>query len=240
MAGPSDDGTMTEGGGRTRMRRTPRTTPRGDPSGPDGAGGSRPGTGRRRRTASGAACGPLLLPSVVALLLSLLLPAARAGLSFGGVTSTNECYDALVSARDPTLGRLDRDAYVTFVNELSGDAFTAFRYDEEGGWGMYPATEFGQLPPAVRGEFYRHACGGAFVICDSAYLYADGADTGRDPSPDAQQEVYLYQVCLGVEGAIEEARPEPAVPATTGRPSAEPTARPTAAATERPTASPVA
>ena len=180
----------------------------------------------------------LLLP-YAALFLSALLslvPGALAGLSFGGVTSTNACYDALVSARSASDGnRLDRDAYVSFVNELSDGAFTSFQYNElEGGWGMYPATEFNQLPPLLRNAFYRHACGGAFIICDAAYLYADGADTGRDPAPDAQQEVYLFQVCLGVESAIDEAMPPPTAPATK-KPSAEPTASPT---TGRPTASP--
>mmetsp|Transcript_20820 Transcript_20820/g.48887 ORF Transcript_20820/g.48887 Transcript_20820/m.48887 type:complete len:385 (-) Transcript_20820:116-1270(-) len=154
------------------------------------------------------------------------------GAAFGGVTSSNACHDALVSARDPSDGRVDRDAYVRIVNELSGDAFASFRYSEEGGgWGMYPATEFNHLPPLLRNEFYTQACGGPFIICD-AFLYAGGADAGSDPSRDAQQEAYLSRLCLGVERAIDEAMQEPAV---TGRPTAEPTASPT---TEQPTASP--
>ncbi|EJK43653.1 hypothetical protein THAOC_37882 [Thalassiosira oceanica] len=134
------------------------------------------------------------------------------GAAFGGVTSSNACRDALVSCRDPSDGRLDRDAYVRFVNELSGDAFTSFQYDESGG-----ST--------------RKRGGGPFIICD-AFLYAGGADAGSDPSRDAQQEAYLSRLCLGVERAIDEAMQEPAV---TGRPTAEPTASPT---TEQPTASP--
>lgn len=156
------------------------------------------------------------------------------GATFGGVTSSNACRDALVSARDPSDGRLGRDAYVRFVNELSGDAFESFQYSEEGGgWGMHPATKFNHLPPLLRNEFYTQACGGAFIICDAS-LYAGGGDAGSDPSSDARQEAYLSRLCLGVERAIDEAMPEPAVPVS-GRPSAEPTASPT---TEQPTASP--
>ena len=152
----------------------------------------------------------------------------------GGITSSNACHDALVSARDPSDGRLDRDAYVRFVNELSGGAFASFQYsDEEGAWGMYPAAEFSQLPPPLRNEFYTNACGGPFIICD-APLNAGGADAGSDPSPGAQQEAYLSRLCLGVERAIDGAMPKPTGPGT-GGPSAEPTASPT---TVQPTASP--
>ena len=132
------------------------------------------------------------------------LTAVEAGLSIGGVTSTDSCYSALQSNKRPDENVVDRAEYVSFINDLSDDAFTAFQYNEElDKWGYFPVTEFDQLPANVRGEFYRQACGGPLIICDNAFLYTDGTQSGEGPSP--QQEVYLYQVCTGVEEAIDDA-----------------------------------
>ena len=114
---------------------------------------------------------------------------------------------------------IDRQGYVGFINDMSDNAFTAFQYDEQSDeWGYFPVKEFDQLPADIRGEFYTHACGGPFVICENAFLYTDGTAEGEVPGP--QQEVYLYQVCIGVEAAIEDAMPEEA---TTPPPTPGPT-----------------
>ncbi|KAL7538885.1 hypothetical protein ACHAWF_006238 [Thalassiosira exigua] len=162
----------------------------------------------------------------LALLLALAssLPSARANIIFGGVTSTDACYDALRNSRLPGEERIDKEGFVDVVNELSGDAFTAFQKGPSGDWGNYPVTSFDQLPSELRGEFYRHACGGPLVICESAYLYTDGVDARAQAS--AQQEVYLFQVCVGVEDAIEEAKPKPATTKPTDAPTKAPTPSP--------------
>jgi len=114
------------------------------------------------------------------LAMSLLMPSARAGLSIGGVTSTNKCYDAMQNAKRPGEEVIDRDGYVVLIDGLSDGAFTAFGQDDSGEWGMFPVTDFNDLPKAVRDEFYNHACGGPNVICDNAFLYADGSGVHYD------------------------------------------------------------
>ncbi|KAL7550755.1 hypothetical protein ACHAWF_013981 [Thalassiosira exigua] len=128
------------------------------------------------------------------------LPPAWANIILGDVTSTAACYDALRSSRLPGEERVDKEGYVNFVNELSDSALAAFQEGPSGEWGYFPVTSFDRLPPAMRGEFYRHACGGPHVICENAYLYTEGIDA----EASAQQEVYLFRVCVGVENAIEE------------------------------------
>lgn len=155
----------------------------------------------------------------------------QAGLSIGKPIVVNSCYNALQSAQRPDSNVVDKDGYARFINELSGNAFEALQKDEESGtWGYYPVTTFDQLPASIRGEFYLHACGGEFVICENAYLYTDGTGGVR---ADDQQVVYLFQVCLGVEEAIEAAMPK--------NPTPEPTPSPTtgAVATPVPTRQPV-
>jgi hypothetical protein len=61
------------------------------------------------------------------------------------------------------------------------------------------------LPTALKEEFYTHACGGPYVICANAYLYTNGMNGNGSTVLDPQQVVYLFEVCKGVEEAIEEA-----------------------------------
>jgi hypothetical protein len=125
-----------------------------------------------------------------------------AGISFGGVTSTDACYDSLQRAEmSDGSGRVDRDGYVSFVNELSGYAFESFGYDEASGtWGMHPVAAFEDLPSTIRGEFYVAACGGPFVVCEEAYLYTSGTKDDANP----QDVIYLFELCSGVQDAIDE------------------------------------
>lgn len=99
----------------------------------------------------------------VSLLLTLFLHrapirAVDADLSIGSVISTDSRYTALQSYKykRPDADVVDRDGYVSFINDLSNDAFTAFQYNEElVEWGYFPVSEFNQLPNSVQGEFYK-------------------------------------------------------------------------------------
>jgi len=158
---------------------------------------------RRRRNST-----PLPPSIITTLLLSIsIIQQTNAGLSIGGVTSTDSCYTALQNAQtiSPTTNEpvVDQDGYVQFINELSNNAFTSFQYNSNTDeWGQFPVTNFNDLPSSIREEFYTHACGGAYTICAEAYLYTEGTGDG-DSTPSPQQEVYLYQVCTGVEDAID-------------------------------------
>ena len=159
---------------------------------------------QRRRNST-----PLPTPLITTLLLSIsIIQQTNAGLSIGGVTSTDSCYAALQNAQtiSPTTNEpvVDQDGYVQFINELSNNAFTSFQYNSNTDeWGQFPVTNFNDLPSSVREEFYTHACGGAYTICAEAYLYTEGTDGDSDMTPSPQQEVYLYQVCTGVEDVID-------------------------------------
>ena len=163
---------------------------------------------RRRRRKSSATndnyCNASFI--IITLLLStLLIQQTNAGLSIGGVTSTDSCYTALQNAQlSPSDARVDQVGYVQFINELSSNQFTAFQYNEElDEWGSFPITTFDQLPKSIKEEFWTHSCGGPTTICENAYLYTDGTDSQNDvPSP--QQEIYLFQVCKGVEDVIDD------------------------------------
>lgn len=107
------------------------------------------------------------------------------------------------------------------------------------------------MPTAIKNEFYTHACGGPFVICQAAFLYTDG--TGGNPNLDnPQQEVYLFQICQGIEEAIMVAEsvntpptaptpsvPTPAVPAVTNKPTSPPPPTYTPTNDPPPTSNPV-
>ncbi|KAL7436999.1 hypothetical protein ACHAXH_003039, partial [Discostella pseudostelligera] len=145
------------------------------------------------------------LPTLVLLLLTLLHP-TNAGIFYGGATSSEGCYGALQSSTKPNENTVDKDGYVTFINTLSDNAFTSLQYNEgTGEWGQYPVTKFEELPTALKEEFYTHACGGPYVICANAYLYTNGMNGNGSTVLDPQQVVYLFEVCKGVEEAIEEA-----------------------------------
>jgi len=116
--------------------------------------------------------------------------------------------------------KISRSQYVSFVQELANNQFQSFGYDADTNtYGNVPTKDFNTLPEAVRQEFNKFACGGANFICDEAYLYTDGT-APDDPVPAPQQEVYLYQVCEGVESAIEETLPKTEKP--TGSPTSAP------------------
>ena len=150
-----------------------------------------------------------------------LLGRANAGISFGGVTSTDACYSALESAAIPGENKVDKNGYVSFVNELSSDAFTSFRYNEKTDeWGMFPVVEFEELPSSIKGVFYKIACGGEYTICEEAYLYTDGIQDDTNP----QDVVYLFELCNGVEDAIAEEKGDDNVATTTNGPTQTPTA----------------
>ena len=159
---------------------------------------------QRRRNST-----PLPTSLITTLLLSIsIIQQTNAGLSIGGVTSTDSCYAALQNAQttSPTTNEpvVDQDGYVQFINELSNNAFTSFQYNSNTDeWGQFPVTNFNDLPSSIREEFYTHACGGAYTICAEAYLYTEGTDGDGNTTPSPQQEVYLYQVCTGVEDVID-------------------------------------
>lgn len=147
------------------------------------------------------------IPTLVLLLLTTLLHPTNAGIFYGGATSSEGCYGALQSSTKPNENTVDKDGYVTFINTLSENAFTSLQYnDETGEWGQFPVTKFEELPTALKEEFYTHACGGPYVICANAYLYTNGMNGNGSTVLDPQQVVYLFEVCKGVEEAIEEAK----------------------------------
>ena len=143
----------------------------------------------------------LSFSSVQCMIAMALSRLADAGISFGNMTSTDDCYAALQNAEMPDGSeRVDKDGYVAFVNELSDGAFTQFRYDEDtNDWGEFPVVEFEHLPSSIVGAFYAVACGGAFVACKEAYLYTGGT---RDDA-NSQHVAYLFGLCTTVEDAIE-------------------------------------
>lgn len=147
-----------------------------------------------------------------------LLPTTNAGLTIGGASSTDKCYDALQeSAGDDNL--VDKEEYTTFVNIMSDYAFTYPQYNEESGaWENLPVSEFSQLPIGLQMNFNKLACGGPFISCSEAYLYTDGSGNGE--SPNDQEIVYLYDVCSGTEEATDVALAEQNA---TGAPTAKPT-----------------
>eukprot|EP00581_Thalassiosira_minuscula_P011605 CAMPEP_0183715174 /NCGR_PEP_ID=MMETSP0737-20130205/9512_1 /TAXON_ID=385413 /ORGANISM="Thalassiosira miniscula, Strain CCMP1093" /LENGTH=1373 /DNA_ID=CAMNT_0025944259 /DNA_START=219 /DNA_END=4340 /DNA_ORIENTATION=+ len=165
----------------------------------------------------------------ITILLLLQPTSISAGLTVGGVTSTAKCYTALQNARESlTSNRVTKEGYVNFISELSNGAFTALMQNPENPaeWGMFPVTQFEQLPTLVKQEFYTHACGGPYIICTEAYLYTDGSGNGENPNP--QQTVYLFEVCLGIEEAIDESTPKPApTPPVTPSPTTPDTPGPT-------------
>jgi len=119
---------------------------------------------------------------------------------------------------------VDKDGYVAFINELSNNAFTSLQYNAElNEWGQFPVKNFNDFPSVIKKEFYTHACGGPFVICENAFLYTDGTGSDGASSLNPQQEVYLFQVCKGIEEAIKESKPVATSPPTTPMVTAKPT-----------------
>jgi len=169
------------------------------------------------------------------LLLFLSPQTIHAGLSIGGVTNTDSCYAALQSAKETLAAKnkevITKEGYVAFINDLSDNAFTAFGENPnvEGDWGYFPVSQFEQFPGPIKDQFYIHACGGAFVTCDEAYLYTAG--TGEGEAANAQQTIYLFQVCVGVEKAIKKARPKVTPPPTSSPVTSPPTTSPSTAPT---------
>ena len=156
---------------------------------------------------------PFLL--VILILLNSLTPTHQQGIIFGGVLNLDRCYNAMqISQTDQ---KISRSQYVTFIQELANNQFQSFRYDADTDtYGNFPTTDFNSFPEQIRQEFNKYACGGENFICDEAYLYTTGT-APDDPLPDPQQEVYLYQVCEGVESAIEDTLPKTEKP--TGSPT---------------------
>lgn len=155
---------------------------------------------------------------VILILLNSITPTQQqGGITFGGVLNLDRCYNAMQNSQ--TDQKISRSQYVTFIQELANNQFQSFRYDADTDtYGNFPTTDFNSFPEQIRQEFNKFACGGVNFICDEAYLYTDGT-APDDPLPDPQQEVYLYQVCEGVESAIEETLPKtekPTVSPTTG------------------------
>lgn len=171
------------------------------------------------------------LSSLSALILLLTsVEQTNAGVFFGGSTASSDgCYGALQSSTRPDENVVDKDGYVLFINKLSNNTFTSFQYNEQTGeWGQYPVTTFNELPVTIKEQFYTHACGGPYVICENAYLYTDGMNGVGSTVLDPQQVVYLFEVCKGVEEAIEEASisatsiaptPSSPLPASTAMPT---------------------
>lgn len=184
-----------------------------------------------------ASSSPSRLSLSTLVLLLTLIQRTDAGVFYGGATSSDGCYGALQSSTRPDENVIDKDGYVLFINKLSNNAFTSFQYNEKDGeWGKYPVTAFNELPTAIKEEFYTHACGGPYVICENAFLYTDGMNGNGSTVIDPQQVVYLFEVCKGVEEAIEEATisatsiaPTPSsLPASTSMPTTIGSSSPTA------------
>ena len=147
---------------------------------------------------------------LILLLLDYITLSKQQGITFGGVLNLDRCYNAMQNSQIDN--RISRSQYVTFIQELANNQFQSFRYDSETNtYGNFPTTDFNSFPEQIRQEFNKFACGGINFICDEAYLYTDGTAPG-DPVPDPQQEVYLYQVCEGVESTIEDTVPRTLTP----------------------------
>lgn len=169
---------------------------------------------------------------VILLLLNSLTLAQQQGFTIGNVLNLDRCYAAMQDSQINNL--ISRFQYVGFVQILANNQFQSFQYDEPtNSWGNFPTKDFNSLPEQIRAEFNSFACGGANFFCDDAYLYTNGTAPG-DPVPDPQQEVYLYQVCEGVESAIDETLPKTMKP--TGSPT---TAVVAGVVTSSPTSSPI-
>lgn len=153
----------------------------------------------------------------------------RSGITYGSVINLDRCYSAMQNAQIDN--KISRTQYVPFIQELANNQFKSFQYNvETDKWGMFPVTEFNSFPEGIRQEFNLHACGGKDFVCPEAYLYTDGT-APNDPVPEEQQEVYLYQVCTGVEDAIEASLPK------TEKPTSSPTTT-TTIVSSSPTGSP--
>jgi hypothetical protein len=153
---------------------------------------------------------------------SLTLTQQTGGITFGNIMNLDTCYEAMQTSQ--TDNKISRTQFVPFIQELTNTTFNitfaSFQYDTETNtWGMFPVTDFNSLPSAIRQEFNTLACGGPNTYCTEAYLYTNGSAPG-DLIPEPQQEVYLYQVCKGVESAIEDSLPK--TPAS-GSPTNKPT-----------------
>lgn len=159
---------------------------------------------------------------VILILLNSITPTQQqGGITFGGVLNLDRCYNAMQNSQ--TDQKISRSQYVTFIQELANNQFQSFRYDADTDtYGNFPTTDFNSFPEQIRQEFNKFACGGVNFICDEAYLYTDGT-APDDPVPDPQQEVYLYQVCEGVESAIEETLPKTEKPTTSPTAGSSPT-----------------
>ncbi len=147
--------------------------------------------------------------------LTLTYSQSRSGITYGSVINLEGCYNAMQNAQIDN--RISRSQYVPFIQELANNQFKSFQYNlETDEWGMFPVTEFNSFPEGIRQEFNLHACGGEDFVCPEAYLYTDGT-APDDPVPEEQQEVYLFQVCSGVDDAIEASLPK------TEKPTSSPT-----------------
>jgi len=163
---------------------------------------------------------------LVIILLNSLTLTQQQGITFGGVLNLDRCYSAMQNAQ--TDQTISRSQYATFIQELANNQFQSFRFDAETNtYGNFPTTDFNSFPEQIRQEFNKHACGGENFICEQAYLYTEGT-APNDPLPDPQTEVYLYQVCEGVESAIEETLPKTEKP-TDSPTSSAPTVAPSPA-----------
>lgn len=162
--------------------------------------------------------------------LTLTYSQSRSGITYGSVINLERCYNAMQNAQIDN--KISRSQYVPFIQELANNQFKSFQYNlETDEWGMFPVTEFNSFPEGVRQEFNLHACGGRDFVCPEAYLYTDGT-APDDPVPEEQQEVYLFQVCSGVEDAIEASLPK------TEKPTSSPTTTATTVSSSSPTGSP--
>jgi hypothetical protein len=149
------------------------------------------------------------------LLLNTLTLTQQQGITIGNVLNLENCYAAMQNSQ--TNNKISRAEYVPFIQELANNQFKSFQFDSDSNtWGNFPTTDFNLLPEQVRQEFNKLACGGGNIFCSEAFLYTNGTKP-NDPVPPPQQEVYLYQVCVGVENAIEETLPK------TEKPTSSPT-----------------
>jgi hypothetical protein len=114
----------------------------------------------------------------------------------GSFVDTERCYAALDQADVNADGKITADEYVTVVQLLGPPGFVDY------------ATQFLDLPRPLRQSFNLLACictieanNENCCIGSNAFVSSKGTHSGETPDPD--QEVYLFTVCLTTSNAIE-------------------------------------
>eukprot|EP00978_Attheya_sp_CCMP212_P040110 scaffold215519_cov53-Attheya_sp.AAC.2 len=156
----------------------------------------------------------------------------------GRVFTTEECYVPLTRNDADGDAEMDVAEYLTWVQELSGNFFSA-------------STQYFQLPLALKVNFVALSCGCDFVninCCDAADDYysrdkstldIEGTTPGSTVSED--QAAYLFEICSRTMDVIDSLLPPPTMPPTSSPTTSSPTTTtlsPTTTTTLSPSISP--